>query len=86
MGTQSFILVSSFFFFLCHMPLIYFHTLCKNCYKMQMCNSVASIIGTNEECVMVDLCTKFAVNLRNIQGVMSIYSCKKDQTFVTATG
>ena len=64
MGVQSFVLISPFFFFLCHMgALIYFHTLCKNCYKMQMCSSIASIIGTNEEHVMVDSLTKFAVNL-----------------------
>ena len=65
---------------------ISFCTLCKNCYKMQMCNSIASIFGTNEERVMVDSCTKFVVNLRNIQGVMSIYSHKKNQTSVMATG
>ena len=52
-----------------------------------MFNSIALIIGTNEEHVTVDSRTKFAVNLRNIQGVMSIYSRKKkDQTSVTATG
>ena len=62
---------------------IYFHILCKNCYKMQKCSSVASIFGTNEECVTVDLRTKFAVNLMNIQGVLSIYS---HQTSVMATG
>ena len=50
---------------------IYFHTLCKNCYKTQTCNSIASIFGTNEE---QDSYIKFAVNLRDIQGVMSIYS------------
>ena len=66
--------------------LISFCTLCKNCYKMQTCNSIASIFGTNEERVMVDSRTMFVVNLRNIQGVMSIYSHKKDQTSVTATG
>ena len=68
---------------------ISFHTLCKNCYKMQMCNLIASIFGTNGEHVTVDSRTKFVVNLRNIQGVMSIYSCKivkKDQNSVTATG
>ena len=64
--------------------LISFHILCKNCYKMQTCNLIASIFSTNEEHVMVDSPTKFAVKLRNIQGVMSIYSCKKDQTSVTA--
>ena len=37
-------------------------------------------------CVTVDSCTKFVVNLRNIQGVISVYSHKKDQTSVTATG
>ena len=51
---------------------------------MQMCNSIASIFGTIEERVMVDSRTKFAVNLRNIQGVMCIYSRKKDQTSVMA--
>ena len=53
---------------------------------MQTCNSIASIFGTNEERVMVDSRTKFVVNLRNIQGVMSVYSHKKDQTCVMATG
>ena len=65
---------------------ISFRTLCKNCYKMQTCNSISSIFGTNEESVMVDSHTMFVVNLRNIQGVMSIYSRKKNQTSVTATG
>ena len=55
----------------------YFCALCKYCYKMQMCNSIASLFGTNEEHVKVDSRTKFAMNLRNIQGVMSIYSCDK---------
>ena len=53
---------------------------------MQMCNAIALIFGTNEERVMVDSHTKFVVNLRNIKGVMSIYSHKKDQTSVMATG
>ena len=66
--------------------LISFHTLCKNCYKMQTCNSIALIFGTNEEHVTMDSHTKFIVNLRNIQGVMSVYSRKKYQAFVTATG
>ena len=57
--------------------LISFCTLCKNCYKIQTCNSIALIFGTNEERVMVDSCIKFVVNLRNIQGVMGIYSHKK---------
>ena len=56
---------------------ISFRTLCKNCYKMQTCNSIASIFDTNEECVTVDTCTTFVVNLRSIQGVMSIYSQEK---------
>ena len=60
---------------------IYFCTLCKNCYKMQTCNLVASIISTNKEHVMVDSHTKFAVNLKNIQGVMSIYSRKNRSKF-----
>ena len=62
---------------------IYFCTLCD---KIQTCNLIASIIGTNEERVMVDSQTKFAVHLRNIQGVMSVYSRKNDQISVTATG
>ena len=41
--------------------LINFCTLCKNCYKTQTCNSIASIFGTNEEYIKVNLCTKFAV-------------------------
>ena len=65
---------------------ISFHILCRNCYKMQTCNSIASILGTNEEHVTVDSRTKFVVNLRNIQGVMSFYSCKKYLTSVTTTG
>ena len=56
---------------------ISFRILCKNCYKTQTCNSIASIFSTNEEHVTVDSRTKFVVNLRNIQGVMSVYSRKK---------
>ena len=52
-------------------------TLCKSCYKMQTCSLIASIFGTNEECVTVDSRTKFVVNLSNIQGGMSVYSRKK---------
>ena len=56
-----------FVFFLCStVALIYFHTLYKYCYKMQMCDLIPSIFGTNEEHVMVDSHTKFAMNLRNI--------------------
>ena len=46
----------------------------KICYKMQICNWIALIFGTNEERIKVNSHTKFAVNLMNIQGVMSIYS------------
>ena len=49
---------------------ISFRTLHKNYSKMQMCNSIALIFGTNEERVTVDSCTKFAVNLRYSQGVI----------------
>ena len=67
--------------------LISFRTLCKNCYKTQTCNSIVSIFSTSKEHIKVHSCTKFAMNLINIQGVMSIYSCKKkDETFVTVTG
>ena len=85
MGVQSFILISSFFSSFMGAS-ISFRTLCKNCYKMQTCNLIVSIFDTNEERIIVDSCTKFAVYLRNIQGVMSIYSCKKDQASVMATG
>ena len=43
--------------------------------RKSVCNSIASIISRNEEHVTVDSRTKFAVNLRNIQGVMGVYSC-----------
>ena len=56
---------------------IYFCTLCKNRYKMQTCNLIASICGTNEEHVKVNSRTKFAASLINTHMVMSIYSCKK---------
>ena len=61
--------------------LISFHTLCKNCYKMQTCNSIASIFGTNEERVTVDSHTKFVVSLSNIQGIMDVYSRKNRSNF-----
>ena len=77
MGVQIFILISSFFSLYGGGASISFHILCKNCHKMQTCNSIASIFGANEEHVTVDSCTKFVVNLRNIQGVMRVYSHKK---------
>ena len=83
MGIQSIVLISLFFSYAVRGVTgasIYFRTHFAK--KMQMCNSIASIIGTNEEHVMVDSRTKFAESLRN----MSIYSHKKDQTSVTATG
>ena len=58
---------------------ISFHTLCKNCYKTQTCNSIVSIFGTSKEHIKVHSRTTFAMNLINIQGVMN-------KTFVTATG
>ena len=67
MGIQSFVLISLFFFFLYRTGAtgasISFYTFCINCYKIQMCNSIASIFDTNEELVMVDSRTNFAVNL-----------------------
>ena len=76
MNVQSFVSISSFFSLLMSYgamgTLIYFCTLCKNCYKMQTCDSIASTIGTNEEHVTVDSHTKFAVNLRNIQGAIHV--------------
>ena len=85
MGIQIFVLISSFFSSYAVRgatgALISFRTLCKNCYKMQRCNSVASIFGTNEERVMVGSRTTFVVNLSNIQGVMDVYSHKKRSNF-----
>ena len=77
MGVQNFVLISSFFLLL--MPygglrgLQFLFAHLKKLYKMQTCTSIATIFGTNEECVTVDSHTKFVVNLSNIQGVMSIY-------------
>ena len=77
MGVQNFALISLFFssnaIWGATGASISFRTLSKNCYKMQTCNSIATIFGTNEECVTVDSHTNFVVNLSNIQGVMSIY-------------
>ena len=53
-----------------------FDFVCKNSYKMYVCNSIALIFGTNEEHIKVNLRTTFAVNLMNILEVMSIYSRK----------
>ena len=87
MSGQSFVFI---FLFLSHRgatgALISFCTLCKNCYKTQTCNSIVWIFGTNKERIKMNPRTKFAMNLINIQGVMSVYSHKKDATFVTATG
>ena len=79
MGIQNFGLIYSFLssYAVATEALISFCTLCKNFYKMQTCTSIALIFGTNEEHVMVDSRTTFVVNLRNIQGVMSVYSHKK---------
>ena len=62
MGIQNVILISSFFSDAVRGATgakISFRSLCKNCYKTQTCTSIASIFGTNEECVMVDSRTKF---------------------------
>ena len=68
------------------MPYRGFNYFSHTFYIIQTCNSIALIVSTNEGHVTVVSCTKFAVNLRNIQGVMSVYSHKKDQISVTATG
>ena len=65
---------------------ISFRTLCKNCYKMQMRNMIASIFGTNEERVKVDSRAKFVANLRNVQGVMRVYSHKKIKLLLRLQG
>ena len=76
MGVQSFVLFFSFFF-----PSYAVQGLEGLRYKLQTCNSIASIFGTNEDRVTVDSRTKFAVNLINIQEVMNIYSRKKRSNF-----
>ena len=86
MGVQNFVLISSFFSSYAVRGELWgtsisFRTLSKNCYKMQTCNSIAMIFGTNKERVTVDSRTKFVVNLSNIQGVMSVYSRKKRSNF-----
>ena len=55
-----------------------------------MCNLIASIFDTNEEHIKVNSCAKFAMNLMNIQEVMScvmscVFTLKKNQTSITAT-
>ena len=60
---------------------VLFAQFATKCYTIQTCNSIALIFGTNEERVTVDSRTKFAVNLRNIQRVMSFYSHKKRLNF-----
>ena len=59
--------VSFIFFLCCTGASIYFHTLCKNCYKTQACNSIASIFGTNEECIKMSSCNKFAEYQRSYE-------------------
>ena len=80
MSGQSFVLISSFIFsslWGATGASISFCTLCKTCYKTQMCNSIVLIFGTSKEHIKVHSHTKFAMNLLNIQGVMSVYSRKK---------
>ena len=84
MGVQNVALISSFLSSHAvqgYGTLISFHTLCKNCCKMQTCNSIALICSMNEERVTVDSHTKFVVNLRSFQGVMSVYSHIKRLNF-----
>ena len=86
MGVQNVGLISSFFLLMPYggatgASIVLFAQFATKCYKIQMCNSIALIFGTNEEHVTVDSRTKFAVNLRNIQGVMSFHSHKKRLNF-----
>ena len=64
MNIQSFDLITLFFSSYAVMrdteASEYFCTLCKNCYKIQMCNWIAAIFGTNEEHIKMNSCTKFA--------------------------
>ena len=50
-----------------------FCTLCKNCNKMQMHNSIVQKFSAHEECIKVDSHTKIAKNLMNIHNIMDIY-------------
>ena len=86
MSIQSFVLISLFFLLMLYGGYGGFDFFTHTLQILQICNSIALIFGTNEERIMVDSCTKFVVNLRDIQRVTSIYSCKKDQTSVMATG
>ena len=52
---------------------------------MQTCILIALNLGTHKEHIKVNSCTKFAMNLTNIHGVMNVSLCK-NQTFVKATG
>ena len=72
MSVQSFDFIS-LFFFMPYGSLIYFRTVHKNL--------IASIFGTNEECIKANSRTTFALNLMNIRGVMRIYSLKKRSNF-----
>ena len=88
MGVQNFILISSFFssyavWGLWRLRFLFTH-LAKIAIKCKYVTRLPqSLAHLNKERVTVDSGTKFVVNLRNIQGVMSIYSRKKNQTFVT---
>ena len=80
MGVQIFILSKFFSSYavreLLELRFLFAH-FAKIAIKMQMCNSIASIFGTDEEHVTVDSHTMFVVNLRNIQGVMTFIHVKK---------
>ena len=79
MGVQIFDLMSSFFL----MPYVGFRFLFAHFVKIAIKRKCVIDCLTNEQYIKVNSCTKFAVNLMNIKGVMSVYSCK---TFVSATG
>ena len=90
-GIQTFVLISSFFssyavrglrFLFAHFAKIAIK--CKRVTrvpKKKKKKKISTIFCTNEERVTVDSRTKFAVNLSNIQGVMSVYSRKKRSNF-----
>ena len=82
MVVQSFDLISSFFLML---RFIFAH-LAKIAIKRKCVTRLPQSLAKMKSLIKVNSRAKFAVNLMDIQGVMSVYTHKKDQTSVMATG
>ena len=81
-GIQSFVLISSCFF-----SRRGFRTLRKNCYKHKCVTQLHRYLAQMKRVyIKLNLRTKFAINLINIQGVMSVYSHKVDITLSRLQG